>query len=261
MNKKIFILSMLAVALITSCAKTEDPQNNDENIISDNQEINNEIQDTEGLLSNEIKISDINISEIITPVENIESETPISESTVFLPANIDATLSSIYEYTSETTATLYLNGYTPSFDSSSRVENDKNQVTLTWIRNKEIDIQNEFDRTFKDGYEYLDENQTYIYKDYKSLYGVMKKQIVWIDYGTLFTLTIPASLYTETSTVEMFEIEIAENIDIIENNEFTAETSGTITIEPDSVYINISDEPIEVEPIMPPEIANATVNP
>lgn len=285
MKNKFLIITLLAALLTASCSENIPNQNQDQNInldetVADTNK-NAENQDISGL-DEGATIEDVSIPEepseteeilkaedienphadgLPTAFENEDLKNYIAENTVFSLANIEVSLSAILESRNEATAYFYLKGYTPSNEISSRIENDKNSIILTWITNKDIDIQNEFNRTREDRYEYLDENQIYLYTDYSSTYGVMKKQVIWLEHGTLFTLTMPASLYTETSTVEMFEVEIAENIEILESEEPSTETVDSTMVAPDSIYVSDSSEPIAVDPIIPPEIANSSVNP
>lgn len=285
MKNKFLIITLLAALLTASCSENIPNQNQDQNInldetVTDTNK-NAENQDISGL-DEGATIKDVSIPEepseteeilkaedienphadgLPTAFENEDLKNYIAENSVFSLANIEVSLSAIIETRNEATAYFYLKGYTPSNDISSRTENDKNSIILTWITNKDIDIQNEFNRTREDRYEYLDENQIYLYTDYSSMYGVMKKQVIWLEHGTLFTLTMPASLYTETSTVEMFEVEIAENIEILESEEPSTETVDSTMVAPDSIYVSDSSEPIAVDPIMPSEIANSSVNP
>ena len=251
MAKKLFILIILTIVLTTSCAQTDTKINQDPNNIP-NETITSDITQIENKQSNQLEVTDINISERITPINNNELEVFVSKNTIFFPTNIEATLASISIFGSETTAEFYLKGYTPTSDNSARIENNKNQILLTWITNNEIDIQYEFNRTYEDGYKYLDEKQTYIYKDYQSMFGVMKKQIVWMDYGTLFTLTIPASLYNETSNLEIFKVEVSQDIDIIKNsNASTEKIENESFIDVTHIHNN-SDVVIEdPEPVTP----------
>ncbi len=280
MKYKVLITALLTLIFTTSCSENitnqniEQNENSNEKVVLTNENLTDlnsddnsvtedlvtiEYDNTSQISESESSTEDVdtpNISERPIEYDNIELENFISENTIFALSNFEAKLGFIVEAPRETTAYYGINGYDPSDRDITPAESDNNTLILTWKTDKSIDVQESFSRTAAGNYTYLDDNQQYLHHDYPATSGVILKNIVWLEHGTLFKLTMPASLYNETSTIEMFKVEITENPDTIEQELSSTETIGSDIVEPEPMYVNNNSEPVAVDPVIPPEIAN-----